>query len=197
MTTQAALFDPDPMDSVIHTGRWITGEMHRSAVLTADGTYRWSLQRQWDKRPMIAWVMLNPSTADAYTDDPTIRRCIAFTRSWGYGGFTVVNLYGLRSTDPKALLTHPDPIGPNNDAELAFIADGPVYPLIMLAWGARAPIERARDATEILHRCYDRGGQLATLGWTKGENPRHPLYIRGDTPPQPWYGEELQAVANA
>lgn len=181
----------DGMETVIHTGHWLPGEMHRSAVMTADGTYRWSLHRQWDAGPMIAWVMFNPSTADAYTDDPTIRRCISFTQAWGYGGFTVVNLYGLRSTDPKALRRHPDPVGPHNDAELEFVANNPDIPLIVLAWGARAPIERAKTATEILHRCYRRGGQLAVLGWTKGANPRHPLYVHGDTQPTPWYDEEL------
>lgn len=195
-TAQPAPFEPDATAPVIHTGRWLPGEMHRIAVMSADGTYRWSLQRQWDNGPMIAWVMLNPSTADAYTDDPTIRRCIGFTRAWGYGGFTVVNLYALRSTDPKTLLKHPDPIGPDNDAELAFVADSPLYPLIMLAWGARAPIERASAATKILHRCYDRGAQLATLGWTKGANPRHPLYVRGDTGPTPWYSDVLLEIAN-
>lgn len=182
----------DPMLSVIHTGAWMPGEIHRSAVITQDGQYRWSLQRQWDKGPMCAWVMLNPSIADAYTDDPTIRRCMNFARDWGYGGISVVNLYALRSTDPKALWQHPDPIGPHNDEELAFVAAN--CPLTVLAWGGNAPSSRAVAATDILHRTYEHDGhQLAVLGWTKNDQPRHPLYMRANTRPQPWYGEELHA----
>ena len=48
--------------------------------------------------------MLNPSSADAHHDDPTIRRCINFTKYWGYGGFYTGNLYPLISSKPKLLL---------------------------------------------------------------------------------------------
>jgi hypothetical protein len=62
----------------------------------------------------MAWVMLNPSTADAEVDDPTIRRCMSFAKREGYDGIEVLNLYGLRATKPKHLLDHPDPEGPQN-----------------------------------------------------------------------------------
>ena len=114
---------------------------------------------------------------------------MAFARAWGYGGISVVNLYGLRATDPKALWQHPDPVGPNNDAELAFVAEH--WPLTVLAWGANARQPRVAEACRILHRTYDHGGQLAVLGWTKDDQPRHPLYLPADTRPQPFYGEEL------
>lgn len=188
MSEQLPLLD-DPTETVIKTGSWLRDEVHRSAAISADGQYRWSLARSWDNRPTMAWAMLNPSKADHRHDDPTIVRCMGFARAWGYGAMTVVNLYALRATNPKALWQHHDPIGPKNDAALAFVAQN--FPLIVLAWGVNARPGRVAEAIHILHRCYDNGGQLAVLGWTKNDQPRHPLYMRGDTQPQPWYSEEL------
>jgi hypothetical protein len=62
-------------------------------------------------------LLLNPSTADATADDPTIRRCRGFARLWGCAGITVA-LYALRATDAAALWRHSDPKGPENDAWL-------------------------------------------------------------------------------
>ena len=66
--------------------------MQRDACFSACGRYRWSLSRAWDadlSKPWIAFIMLNPSTADAEQDDPTIRRCVAFAKAWGFGGLSV------------------------------------------------------------------------------------------------------------
>ncbi len=88
------------------------------------GAYRYSLWREWDsRRPIVAFVMLNPSTADAAKDDPTIRRCASFARSWGYGSLEVVNLFAYRASEPKRLRQTPDPIGPANDDYLVDAAD--------------------------------------------------------------------------
>lgn len=177
----------DRLVPVIHTGRWLPGETHCSAVISQDGQYRWSLQRSWSNAPMCAFVMLNPSTADAYTDDATIRRIAGserrpgFARRWGYGGVSVVNLYALRSTDPKALWRHRDPIGPGNDDELRFVAAN--FPLTVLAWGAHAPRDRATAVARLLWDTSTRAGnRLGVLGWTKHGAPRHPLYVAADTP---------------
>jgi hypothetical protein len=65
--------------------------------------YRWSLWRRWADGPVICWIGLNPSTADAKRDDPTTRRWTQFTRAWGYAGFVAVNLYPLRASQPRRL----------------------------------------------------------------------------------------------
>lgn len=66
--------------------------MHRSAVISPCKMYRYLLRRAWDESlPTALFVMLNPSTADAEVDDPTIRRCMGFARSWGMGSIEVVN----------------------------------------------------------------------------------------------------------
>lgn len=78
----------------------------RAASISECGTYRWTLQRRWAAGERVCWIMLNPSTADAERDDPTVLRCMAFSRSWGYGGLIVVNLYPFRSSKPAERGVH-------------------------------------------------------------------------------------------
>ena len=80
--------------------------------------YRFSLTRQWGDGPRVLFVMLNPSLANADGDDPTIRRCIGFTRQWGRAGLEVVNLFAVVSPEPSILRSCPDPVGPRNDAAI-------------------------------------------------------------------------------
>ena len=80
----------------------------RTADVSACGDYRWSLGRRWAEGPCLAWLMLNPSRADAEGDDPTLMRVTAFSRRWGYGSLRVVNLYPFRSPHPRAV---PRPYG--------------------------------------------------------------------------------------
>jgi len=161
-------------------------EVVTDAKVSQCGTYRYWLTRVWDDSlPRLGWVMLNPSTADADVDDATIRRLAGsekrpgFARRWGFGGIIVRNLYALRSTDPKALVGHPDPVGPENDDELALAAYH--EPLTMLAWGANAPTDRSQHVAKLLWmRSQIHGTRLAVLGWTKSGMPRHPLYVCQD-----------------
>jgi hypothetical protein len=77
-------------------------DVKSSAVLSPDGVYRYRLDRVWGAGPRVLFVMLNPSTADATQDDPTLRRCLGFARDWGYGSLTVANLYAYRARGPQA-----------------------------------------------------------------------------------------------
>lgn len=154
------------------------------AVLSPCGTYRYRLDRDWTllgtrNGPRACFVMLNPSTADAIIDDPTIRRCIGFARSWGIERLTVVNLFALRSTDPAALRTHHDPVGPENDLHLLEATRG--AQIVVAAWGANGGLQR-RDqrVTEMLTAA---GRAVHRLGppTLHGRHPRHPLYLAGTT----------------
>jgi hypothetical protein len=124
------------------------------------------------------FVLLNPSTADATLDDPTIRRCRSFAASWGNDGIIVANLYALRSPDPAYLWKHPNPVGPENDDHLYELSIS--HGRIVCAWGANAEIDRVCDVAKIFR---DAGAKLFCLGVTRHGAPRHPLYVRADQPP--------------
>lgn len=149
------------------------------AVLSPCGTYRYTLERRWAPGLALAWVMLNPSTADADVDDPTIRRVIRFTHDAGWPAAVVLNLYALRATDPTDLDSHPDPVGPANPYYLNSYA----HEVVVCAWGARSKA-RARAFT-VLNR-HLANAELLCLGTTKDGAPRHPLYVSAATQLAPY-----------
>lgn len=157
-----------------------------AAAFSPDGAYRYTLHRDWsgglfDTEPrVLVWCMLNPSTADDHQDDPTIRRCIRFSRRDGYTGLVILNAFALRSTDPKGLAAVDDPVGPDNDQWIAKYATGAD---VVVAWGAYRH-ERISQVAKMLEEVT--GGRLRCLGTTKSGEPRHPLYVHGDTPLQAW-----------
>jgi hypothetical protein len=158
-----------------------TAVIDRSAWLSTCGQYRYSLTRLWGDGDTALWVMLNPSTADADVDDPTIRRCMAFTRSWGLDGMTVVNVFALRATDPRELTGHPDPVGPaNRDAVLAAFDQAAVT---VAAWGQSWPKAYAMT----VHRMAKLlAGRAHHLGLTQSGQPMHPLYRPAKSPLLPF-----------
>ena len=146
-----------------------------AAVMDQAREYRYLLTRIWDpSRLPLVWVMLNPSTADAFSEDPTIRRCLSFAQREGAGGLVVVNLVGLRSTDPRALLHHADPVGRHNDV---FIRQAVRMGRVVAAWGA-AGVQHNRGA-HVTETLTARGVPLSCLGVTSTGQPRHPLYVPG------------------
>lgn len=152
----------------------------KNAELSECGTYRYLLARQWDQQaPALGFLMLNPSTADASVDDPTIRRCMAFARRDGYGGIIVANLFALRSTDPKLLGKHPDPVGRENDAWIGQLRA--TCTTVVAAWGGNPTHVRAHEVRALFGE-----HALSCLGVTKEGHPRHPLYVRGDQPIVPF-----------
>jgi hypothetical protein len=165
------------------------------AVLSADGDYRYSLTRRLPQHYAgceLLVVMLNPSTADATVDDPTIRRVMRFADREGAGWVTVVNLFARRATNPDTLCRGWPPctscIGPDNDATLR--QETIAAELIVVAWGAvgRRHPTRIAEVVEILRERDAPGGPrtLWCLGKTKDGDPRHPLYVRADQPLVEW-----------
>lgn len=149
-----------------------------TATVSDDGMYRYDLTRGWGPGRWVLWIMLNPSTADAMDDDPTVRRCRGFTRAWGYSGLVVVNLYAYRATNPHELIRADDPIGPANKRAIEGWLRHDRVDLAVAAWGARwADLGIPRLNVEGM------GRDLWCLGRTKGGHPRHPLYLHRDCRP--------------
>lgn len=147
--------------------------------------YRYALGRTWDSnRPRICFIMLNPSTASETKDDNTIRKITAFAKKWGYGGLFVVNLFGLRATNPKMLYVESNPIGQGNDEaiETAVFA----CKAVVVAWGQHGKhMDRAAYVCKMLRKFKVKP---LCLRVAKNGMPYHPLYIPLDTPLQPYAG---------
>ncbi len=143
-------------------------------------TYRYVLNRRWHDGPIMAWVGLNPSKADADTDDNSVRRMCGFAIREGCGGICVLNAHALRATDPRELRTHPDPVGPDNDWHLTGLAEGGRDGPVVAAWGAH-PFAAARCAV-VYDLLVTAGVELWCFGVTESKAPRHPLYLRADAP---------------
>lgn len=160
----------------------------KGAAISRDGKYRYRLWREWrgagdlhcrvagDERGACVFVMLNPSTADGETDDPTIRRCVNFAKAWKFERLEVLNLFAYRATDPKALLAlnhDDDPVGPKNLEAFDFVIRSGSAGTIVCAWGAHGA-HIGQDETA-LGWMGDR--KRFALGLTKDGHPRHPLYL--------------------
>lgn len=104
-----------------------------SASLSKCRRYRYELRREWDANgKSCVFIGLNPSSADESRDDPTIRRCIKFAKTWGYGCLEMVNLFAYRSTDPAFQLHVHDPVGKANDKSLVRVCNS--ADLVVAAW---------------------------------------------------------------
>ena len=155
------------------------------ATLSPDGRYRYLLGRQvllgLHNKTML-FIMLNPSVADAETDDPTIRRCIYFARREACARLEVVNCYALRSTDPKALRSADDPVGPENAKHVrSAVARADV---IVYAWGNLGPAHVLDSIHEGI--VVPSGKTPMCLGRNKNGQPRHPLYLSRSTYLEPF-----------
>lgn len=157
-----------------------------SAVLGGlDNEYRYELRRRWGPGQLVCWVMLNPSTADASEDDPTIRRCMGFSQSWGYGGLVVVNLFAFRATKPAELKKRLAGTGAVEQQRIVGV-DNRVHlgramreaDLVVGAWGAGLkPWSTKRAEMLRIRVVHGECPPLMCLGRTKCGAPRHPLYV--------------------
>lgn len=152
------------------------------AVFSDGGEYRYRLSRTWNSsEPTLAFIMLNPSTADAEELDATCRRCKGYAEDWGFGEFVVGNIFALRSTDPEGLYDHPDPVGPENDEYLREIVED--ADRVIAAWGGHGDLHgRGQEVAEMF------SGELEALDTTQAGHPNHPLYLRKDLKPEPYHG---------
>lgn len=162
--------------------------LEQNTVISDCGSYRYLLTRQVGPGERTAvFIMLNPSTADATSDDPTIRRCIGFARKWGCGRLAVLNLFAFRATDPCEMKRAADPVGPENREwfERTLIDDLSIGPVVC-GWGVHG--EFMDQDRAVLSWLAEIGIQPMALGLSKDGHPRHPLYLPGDAELVPFSG---------
>ena len=148
------------------------------ARYSEDGRHRYLLTREFGSDSTCVFVMLNPSTADADHDDPTIRRCIGFARREGFGRLEIVNLFGFRATLPVDFFAADDPVGSENDVEIKLSISR--ADLVVVAWGNHGAFDAGRT-TAVLGLITDSGTVTKCFGMTTKRQPRHPLYLPTDT----------------
>lgn len=162
--------------------------MSLGTIFSDCGVYRYTLERTWVPTPLryCLFIMLNPSTADAENNDPTINRCIDYAKRWGYDGLYVGNLYALRATQPAALWFHhrigTDIVGPENNMWLRKMARK--SEIVVGAWGTQAETERAQEVRILLNLA--RPVPIHHLKLCKNGMPAHPLYLKNNLKPKLW-----------
>ena len=150
--------------------------IERETILSEDRVYRYILWRTNPPDDYYAmFIGLNPSTADETADDPTIRRCVGFTKAWGLDSLCMVNLFAYRSTDPNALKTAGEIVGPENDKWLWEAAQGAA--VIVAAWGKPGKLAGRDSAVRHLLKDFS----IKCLGKNGDGSPKHPLYLKAST----------------
>lgn len=157
--------------------------MRRDAEIDLSGIYRYSLTRCWDeKRGKVVFVLLNPSVADKFIDDNTVKKCIGFAKLWGYGSLEIVNLFAFRAMNPQDLKSANEPIGAENNR---YILDAvKSAQLVVVGWGNNCSMwgkhhQNSQRSHQVLALLRDHNPHF--LAMTKKGHPKHPLYVEYET----------------
>lgn len=172
------------------------------ALFSDDEKLRFRLGRSLNGEPLVinggivesdacaVFLMLNPSKANAFKPDPTVKRGMGFARSWGCDVYQAVNIHPLRSTDPDGLYRWTletaagdwNEIQRQNLEQIRLACVG--AKIVIAAWGVHgAHLAQGRAVREFM-----RGDSITLhhLGLTKAGYPKHPPYLLGGTEPQEW-----------
>ena len=161
----------------------VNQQVTSGCILSDCKRYRYSLTRSWDSsKPRVMFMMLNPSTADGEKDDPTIRRCIGFAKSWGFGSIEVGNLFAFRATMPEHLILEKDPVGPENRQWVNAAAQ--FAQMIVCAWGNRDIVKRLSSKLGDDFIPMDWLDKLHYIELSLSGTPKHPLYLKKSLHPQ-------------
>jgi hypothetical protein len=148
-------------------------------LYSRDKKYRYAFARWWREGSLVLWVLLNPTTRDTEGGRRrTLHRCVKWSQDWGGAGLVIANLFAFRHNDPDALRGIPDPVGPCNDAVLTALSKSAERTIV--AWGQKGQ-QQSRAA-----KVGSRLTKPLCLGVTATGQPRHPLYVLGNTSVEPW-----------
>ncbi|MFT3784382.1 MAG: DUF1643 domain-containing protein [Nibricoccus sp.] len=149
--------------------------MPNECIFSPDRLHRYTLIHRWDEMfnrdHGIAWICLNPSTADEHQLDPTLRRIRDFSATWGYSYFVMLNLFAWRATQPDEMKAVADPIGPDNDRWIAHWCSK--VDRVMLGWGEHGAHQNR--AQQVL--AYLDSSKTYCLERNASGQPKHPLYV--------------------
>lgn len=168
------------------------GDAANGATFNDTRTHRYTLWRRFEPAApverMAAFICLNPSTADETANDPTVTRCINYSRKWGYDGFIMLNAFAYRATDPNDMKAQGVHAAGDPENSQAIIDTAKRAGLVVCAWGNHGAFrKRSRDLTYLLMK---NGIEVYYLSLNKTGEPKHPLYLRGDLEPVKWWEVE-------
>lgn len=152
----------------------------KGAHFSESKKYRYKLWRIWDNtKPLVMFIGLNPSTADASDDDPTVESVTRIALHNGYGGFYMMNLFPLVSTDPKAVLEfEKEEFGHNAfDKENARHLNEVRHECedVVFAWGNFKVVRTLGRDQKTMEYFKD----AKAIGHNKNGSPKHALYQPG------------------
>ena len=146
-----------------------------NAIFSECGKYRYVLTRIWEPlEPLAMCIGLNPSTANADEDDPTIRRLSSLLKNNGFGGFFMCNLFALVSPYPEDLQSCPDPVK-DNDKWLIETADKVTH--VVYCWGN---FDEATYRAKKIKNMFP-SKHINCFGKNRNGSPKHPLYLKANT----------------
>lgn len=154
---------------------------YSKARFSKNKCHRYFLERCWNKKkPALMIIGLNPSTADAINNDPTVARCINFGKTWGYGRIYMMNIFAYRATNPIIMKAAKNPIGKENDKWLVRVAAR--SDMILAAWGNHGfYLDRDIQIITLLKKY-----KLFCLDKNVTGCPKHPLYCKQSLKPKPY-----------
>jgi hypothetical protein len=152
---------------------------YTGAIFSEEKDHRFALWRTWDRElPSILFIGLNPSRGNQFYNDPTLTRCINFSKSWGYGTMFFGNLFSNVEPDSdmmRAISMHEsriDEVTTNLwlDQMLSMTDE------VVCAWGSWDFIERRKKA--VIGMISNWFESPKCFGKNKDGNPKHPLYLK-------------------
>lgn len=165
--------------------------MNTGAIFSPDRKYRYKLWRIWDPtKRVLAFCLLNPSTADETANDPTVERCQRRAEMMGYGGLIVINVFAFRATDPCELYHAEDPIGPENNKYIFETAEE--AGMVICGWGNHGNL--MGRGKQILGDLQLAGKDPHVLKLNQDGTPAHPLYIGYKVKPERMYNASMKLL---